>query len=118
MSYDIDLLDPVTKKTIKLDCKHQMKGGTYAQGGTEYACLNVTYNYSRFFYDLFGDKGIRFLYGKTAAETIPHLKEASELLNDDVDSDYWKATEGNVKRALLQLLALAELRPDGVWSGD
>lgn len=32
--------------------------------------------------------------------------------------NYWDATEGNAKRALLQLVALAKLRPDGVWDGD
>lgn len=31
---------------------------------------------------------------------------------------YWEATEGNAKRALLQLLAMARMRPDGVWDGD
>jgi hypothetical protein len=31
-------------------------------------------------------------------------------------NDYWKATEGNAKRALCQLVALAQLRPDGVWN--
>ena len=34
------------------------------------------------------------------------------------DPDYWKATEGNAKRALCQLRALAQLRPDGVFDGD
>jgi hypothetical protein len=46
------------------------------------------------------------------------LKAAMEQLGDDVDPDYWKATEGNAKRALAQLLAFAQLRPDGVWDGD
>lgn len=27
-------------------------------------------------------------------------------------------TKGNAKRALLQLLAMARMRPDGVWDGD
>jgi hypothetical protein len=39
-------------------------------------------------------------------------------LNDDVDQNYWKPTEGNAKKALTQLLALAKMRPDGVWRGD
>jgi hypothetical protein len=62
--------------------------------------------------------GIRSLYGKTGAETIPTLREAAKLLGDDVDPDYWASTEGNAKRALLQLATLAEMRPDGVWEGD
>lgn len=40
------------------------------------------------------------------------------LNDDDVDTDYWKPTEGNAKRALLQLLAMAKIRPDGIWDGD
>jgi len=35
---------------------------------------------------------------------------------DDVDNDYWKATEGNTKKTLLQLIEMVRLRPDGVWS--
>lgn len=34
MSYDIRLIDPVTKETINFDTPHQMTGGTYAVGGT------------------------------------------------------------------------------------
>lgn len=29
-----------------------------------------------------------------------------------------EATEGNAKRPLLQLAAMARIRPDGVWDGD
>lgn len=38
--------------------------------------------------------------------------------DDEVSGDYWEPTEGNAKRALLQLLAMARMRPDGVWNGD
>ncbi len=118
MSYDISLNDPVTGKTIELDSPHQMRGGNYAVGGSTFADFNITYNYGEILYQLFGDKGIRLIYGMTGAESITHLKAAVAHLDDDVDEDYWKPTEGNVKRALLQLIALAELRPDGVWDGD
>ena len=50
MSYDIELKDPVTKRVIELDAVHMMTGGTYAMGGTREAWLNVTYNYSRWYY--------------------------------------------------------------------
>ena len=118
MSYDIDLLDPVTKKTIELDFPHAMRGGTYAVGGDTRASLNITYNYARFFYATMGDDGIRTLYGKTGAESIPILQSAIGQLGDDVSDNYWDDTEGNAKQALCQLLALAKMRPDGVWSGD
>lgn len=134
MSYDIELQDPITKQTLKLDAPHHMRGGTYAVGGTVEASLNVTYNYGPHFRRVFGDTGvelnsfdkmfgggetgIRKLYGITGAESIPVLESAISQLADDIDPDYWKPTEGNAKRALVQLLALAKMRPDGIWAGD
>lgn len=118
MSYDIELTDPVSGERLQLDSPHDMRGGTYAVGGTREAWINITYNYAPHFYALFGDKGIRWLYGKTAAETLANLEEAAGLLADDVHEDYWVATEGNAKQALHQIIALARLRPDGIWQGD
>lgn len=118
MSYDISLNDPVTQEIILLAAPHEMRGGTYAVGGTRTATLNVTYNYSGHYRRVFGENGIRSVYGMTGAESIPVLKDAIAQLCNDVDEDYWKATEGNAMRPLLQLLALAQLRPDGVWCGD
>lgn len=64
------------------------------------------------------DKGIRAIYGMTGAKSIKVLDEAVQKLGDDVCSDYWEPTEGNAKAALLKLIALAEMRPDGIWDGD
>lgn len=118
MSYDISLVDPVTKKVLQLDTPHQMKGGTYALGGTKEAALNITYNYGGIYQRIFKGKGVRTLYGLSGAQSIPVLQAAIAQLNDDTDPDYWKATEGNAKLALWQLRSLAEMRPDGVWEGD
>lgn len=118
MSYDITLNDPVTKEVIKFDTPHQMKGGTYCMGGTTEAWLNITYNYANFYYKIFGEEGLRFIRGKMAAETIPLLKSGCDKLKDDVTSNYWDPTEGNAKRALLQLIALGTMRPDGIWDID
>ncbi len=118
MSYDIDLTHPVTGEVLHLDHKHDMHGGTYALGGTTECSLNVTYNYAKHFWRVLGEGGIRSIYGKTGAETLPILREAAAQLADDVDDDYWAPTEGNAKAAILQLAALAQLRPDGVWKGD
>lgn len=123
MSYDIYLLDPNT-----YDCEEEglaiselpfeaPHGGTFAVGSTR-AEFNVTYNYAPILYSLFPDQGIRFLYGKTAQETVPMLEEAITKLGDDVHPDYWTATEGNVKVALRSLLQMAIACPQGVWSGD
>ena len=123
MSYDIALICPVTGEILELDEPHQMKGGTYSVGGTQQAKLNVTYNYAEHFYRVFLDiqfskLGIRSIYGLTGAESISVLQMAIAKLKDDTDQDYWKPTEGNAKKALIQLLALAKMRPDGVWRGD
>ena len=136
MSYDISLTDPVTGETLELDVPHHMRGGTYAVGGTAKAHLNVTWNYATHYYRVFPPAplrpgvdpyhakdsgtvgGIRSIYGLTGAESIPVLQSAIDQLGDDVHPDYWEPTEGNAKRALTQLLALAQMRPDGVWNGD
>lgn len=44
MSYDIELVDPVTKEVLQLDGPHHMRGGTYCVDGTKDAHLNITYN--------------------------------------------------------------------------
>lgn len=120
MSYDITLRDRVTGETLHVDTPHQMGGGTRAFGGTTELWLNVTYNYSKFYYrdDVFGEKGIRAIYGLTGLDSIPIIENAIAHLGDDATDDYWEATEGNAKKALYQLLTMAKMRPDGVWGGD
>lgn len=80
--------------------------------------MNITYNYAKHYYRVFGEKGIRTIYGMTGAESIPIIKAAMAQLGDDVSADYWEDTEGNAKKALAGLLAFAQMRPDGVWDGD
>ena len=119
MSYDITLKDPITGRTIEFDSPHYLQGGNCVIGGTTAAWLNVTYNYGKFYYQTIDkDKGIRAIYGMTGAESIPALKRAIAQLGDDVSDNYWDPTEGNAKRALINLLAFAQLRPDGIWDGD
>ena len=140
MSYDIYLCDPVTKETIELDSPHMMTGGTYAIGGTTEAWLNVTYNYADWYYldgvfpEIDGEnKGIRTIYGMSGAESIHVLTgaiAALEARDDDLPekekreyrrdgaTGYWMPTRTNAIKPLYQLLALAKLRPDGIWQGD
>jgi len=58
MSYDIDLVNPVTGEVLQLNESHHMRGGTYALGGTTDASMNITYNYANH-YKRFGEEGIR-----------------------------------------------------------
>lgn len=133
MSWDIELVDPVTRETLELDEPHQMRGGTYAIGGTKEAWINVTYNYSRWYQKAFGEKNIRTIYGMSGAQSIPVLEKAIRALEEDPDDmtpegiaeyaahdagGYWTPTKANAIKPLYQLLALAQMRPDGVWDGD
>ena len=140
MSYDIYLTDPVTHAPIEFEEAHYMRGGNYCLSGTTEARLNITYNYANWYYrpGVFGEtledsKGIRAIYGMSGAESIPVLKraiEALESLTEDISEEdrrncekqgttgYWVPTRANAIRPLYQLLALAQMRPDGIWEGD
>jgi hypothetical protein len=117
VSYDIRFT--VGGETVELDEPHQLRGGTYAVGGTYQAELNITYNYGRFYREAFGERGIRELYGLTAAQVSPLLATAVKELGTERAADYWAATRGNAGAALADLLALARLcPPDAVLGGD
>lgn len=126
MSYDIRAINPITQEPIQFAEKHTIIGGTYEDGGCTEAWLNITYNYAPHFYKVFGENGIRILYGKTMSESITLINDALPKLSDDTDPNYWKATEGNAKLALINLMALAikvmeatfntDIKP--TWSGD
>jgi len=118
MSYDIDLLDPTTKKVACIEGNHQIKGGIYRIGGSDVLSLNITYNYSSIFYKIFGELGIRTIYGKTGEESLIILRNAIAQLGNDINNDYWKCTEGNAKLALINLVQFALMRPDCIWDGD
>jgi len=192
MSYDISLKDPVTKQTIELNEPHFMRGGTYAAGGTKELWINVTYNYGPYYYEatdkdprfahdevscyyadgtkgpIETEYGIRGIYGKTGAESIPMLEdmirritekyqkdgewietertkarwydengnevedpfhmilqgknvtkeEYTVMVSEGDTDDYWEATAVNAIKPLHQLIAMARMRPDGVWDGD
>lgn len=120
MSYWLRLTDPVTNEVLEVKEKHFIAGGTYQVGGSNELELNVTYNYCKYYYgdDKLGEDGLKGLEGMTGATSIPLLERAISHLGDDVCDDYWMATEGNAKRALCGILALAQMRPDGIWKID
>ena len=116
MSYDIYLCDKTGKS---VEVANHADGGTYVMGGTTDAWLNITYNYSPFFYDTIDpDQGICWIYGKTGKETLARLQEAISKLGTDRDSDYWKATPGNAGYALSILAEWARLNPGAIWNGS
>lgn len=114
MSYCIELTDPVTGAVLDLDAPHQMRGSTYPIYGTTRCAFGFAYNHAQILHVVrFG--GIMALNGMSGAESLPILDAIIGTLGNDVDPDYWKATEGNVKRAMHVMRAFATSRPDGVW---
>ena len=90
--------------------KHDIAGGTYVVGGTKDAWLYVTYNYAGTFHRVIGGEGLRSLDGGCVKDSLPVLEKAIAALGDaQPDADYWKATDGNAKKALVNLKAIADL---------
>lgn len=132
MSYDLGLYKDDQPVLVK---KHE-DGGTYVMGGTDRAELNITYNYSWFYYKFLSKrKGLRWLYGKTGKQAIPRLKKAVKELGthqftrlpEGADPltmnhlsyvDYWAPTPGNAGYALNILLKWAKQHPKAIFNGD
>lgn len=145
MGYAIELQDPVTHEVLWTDAPLRPEKHLYRVGGMTELRLGVTYNYADWYYKpgVFpsfpdeefsnGRSGIRSIYHMTGAESIPVLKHAIaelEAMTEDLTdeeireheaqgtSGYWLPTRENAIKPLYQLLAFAEVRPDGVWEGD
>ena len=112
MSYDVDLEDDDGICEIE---PHE-EGGTYVLGGTTDASLNITYNYSKYFYEFLDtEKGLRGLDGKKAQDVISKLENAVKGLGTEKDADYWKATPGNAGHSLSILLQWAKQHPNATF---
>lgn len=118
MSYDIEIIDPNTRERIEFDEPLDIRGGTYQLGGTTTAWLNITYNYSPFFCDIFGENGIRTIYGMNVRESMPLLLDAMLNLKGNPAECYWDATEGNARAAIMELMMLGMRALEGEWAGD
>ena len=145
MSYDIFLVDNVGNTLVSK--RIIQEGGTQVMGGTSQCQLSITYNYSTLYRLTIDDeKGLKWLNGKTANDTIKRLKDAvitlgtrqyqrpvdncdkcgftigvGEGLSDPfIDSnqryDYWAPTPGNAGHALNILLRWAMEYPNGEWN--
>ena len=139
MSYDINIVDQTTGETIETADPHHIAGGTYQVGGTTRLWLNITYNYSPFYYraetlgastaesEIIESGGMYSLEDLTIPEArervlraIQHLRDEpldihGKPYKDDTEmpaTDYWAPTEANARRALVNLLQLLCLAPD------
>ena len=112
MSNDVKFVD--VDNSVLVSKNKVTEGGTYVFGGTNDCELNVTYNYSPFFYEVFPDnEGLRWLEATSGEEAIPILKKAIRNLGIERDDDYWKATKGNAGYSLSILLGWAKEFPNG-----
>ena len=111
MSWDITL-----GKTKPVEVDSHSEGGTYAMGGIDAAELNITYNYSKHYYNWLDKKeGLRWLADKPARETIKRLQRAVDALGTYRDKNYWLGTQGNAGYALSILLQWAIAHPNAKW---
>lgn len=120
MSYDISLINKNTKQPLLLHHPQYLRGGMVpaelstgelVQAMNTHAELNITYNYSRYYYEASdgderffvtnenGEKkngGIRGLYGKTTAESLPMLTDMIERIKRkymDQETGAWYVTK-------------------------
>lgn len=134
MSYDIELRNKVTGETAKMRHPQYVRGGTVparlnpATGELEQAeqaeaHINITYNYSHYYYEatdgdprfahdkvsayyadgtqgpIVTEYGIRGLYGKTPAESIPMLMDMITKIRQKYtdENGEWIETERTLK---------------------
>lgn len=119
MSYDMEFVYPNTDEVVMMkDVKH-FHGGTYRLGEDRVADFNITYNYSKFYYERFGELGIRHLYGKTAKEVELEIAKVVPHMDLKTTENYWDATEGNARAALIGLMFIAQQVPsESILRGD
>jgi hypothetical protein len=112
MSFDVSL----EQNGRLLQVSQHAEGGTYVMGGTTDAALNITYNYGPHYYEHLNTlRGLRWLDGKRAQDTIGVLASAIGALGIEQDADYWASTPGNAGYALSILLEWAAQHPMGLW---
>lgn len=112
MSYDIYIYNPKTKKIISSDYAGYVDSNDY----DKLLYLNITYNYTSVLSKAFNSKkGIYLLNNKKVSDTINIIEVAINRLKNEINNDYWSATEGNVKFALLELYQMSLLGQNGVW---
>lgn len=113
VSYNVYLCDG-GKSVIVQDESHKV--ASHESGLAE---LEIPHENARYFWGAFGqERGIRYLYGKRAIDTIPLLERAIEILGTEQDDNPWKGTPGNAGYTLSILLGWARRFPNAVWEGD
>ena len=106
MSYDIYLKEPVTGQVAKVP-GHLMIGGTYKEDyhpetgtftpalNTE-AHLNITYNYGRYYSEIYEERGIEIIHGMSGVDSVPVLENMILFLDEKYKKDgIWITSKRN-----------------------
>ena len=113
MGWDIRLENPDGTRP-QVD-RHQA-GSTIMIGGSTEAWMNLTYNYSPYYYTYFPeDKGLKWLNDKPAGATIEMMQTVLDKLGDAPSDNYWESSAGNAGHALGILISWARQHPTAVW---
>lgn len=116
MSYSVSIINPDTGAILEAPIPLDLRGANYVVGGTTELELTITYNYHEHLQTALGVLGLDGLDGLAAHETWTLILAGIAVLDNDVVDDYWAATEGNAKLALINLLIMACVSPEGgVW---
>jgi len=112
MGWDVELVD---ENGDVVQVPPHTFGSNIVIGGSDRASTTITFNYSKFYYQVFGEKGFMTLNGMKAKDAIPLLEEAIKKLGTKRSGSYWDATPGNAGYALLVLLSWAKLHPEATF---
>lgn len=125
MSWDFAAVDPISRNVLQVE-HHELRGGTYAEGGTTAAELNVTYNYGHDLRQAIGGSP-RDLDGLPIVETLPALEQGLLRLRQEHGepgevTNYWDATPHNAMHALQDIITLGRMAVakcrSAVWHVD
>lgn len=120
MSHDLEMVNE-NGKVFELDkpLPEEECGGTYPLGGSTTTKINITYNYSWYYYQFLDkENGIKWLCGKKGKDCVKRLEEAIKPFEKSSPcKDYWCNKPGNCVRPLKILLNWAKLFPEGTF-GD
>ena len=90
---------------VRIEEAYKKDGDWITTTREKYRCLN--------------EDGVEVDPYKAIINGIPHTNEKYEIeVYEGPNEDYWEPTAGNAIKPLWQLIAFAEMRPDGVWDGD
>ena len=129
MGYSINIVNKHTKRTVSIgdSCFSDIDissfddyGSTICIDGTDSLSTNITYNYAPFFEKVFGEKGIRSIYGISFSEAVHKLQYAEQIFSsvDKTDTEWvikYKEPTEEEKARFERILHCKWERPSGYW---